>query len=187
MLVNYRSIFPYLVRGPIDPDQASLCLPIGHGVFTQLFEDTETDACLVHSAISPDRLRDADLTPEAAHQIALDNLIRFAHDSPALTIEMLGKPGDPVNFLLYSDHPRASACLLLPDLYEHSRELLETEDLCACVPQRESLVVLPKRDRAFREKLVGKLREIEAETPSPISFDLFELSPLGVRQFIEPG
>ncbi len=51
------------------------------------------------------------------------------------------------------------------------------------MPQRESLVVLPKRDRAYRELIVGKLRELEADARRPISFGLFEVSPDGVREF----
>lgn len=184
-LVTYSNLYPYLVSGLIDPECERICVPIGHGVYVQVFEDTESGAGLVHTAISPEQLRDADLTPEAVHRVALNNLIRFADDSPALSIEMLGKPGDPVNFVLYADHPRASACLLLPDLYQHSRELLGTDDLCACVPQRESLVVLPKRGRTYREKLVAKLREIEADTSAPISFELFDLTASGVRPFAE--
>jgi hypothetical protein len=183
--VNYRNLYPYLVTGPAEPTLEPLRVPVGHGVFAQLFEDAETAAGLVHAAVTPAQLQAANLTPEEAHRIALGNLKRFADDSPDLTVEMLGKPGDPVNFILYSDHPRASACLLLPDLYEHSRELLETDELCACAPQRESLVVLPRRDRAYREKLVAKLREIEADTAAPLGFGLFDLTAAGVRPFAE--
>lgn len=185
--MDRTNLYPYLVPGLVNPEWEPICVPVGHGVYAQLFEDTESDAGIVHTTVSPEQLRAEGLTAEEAHRIALNNLIRFADDSPALSIQMLGNPGDPVNFLLYSDHPRASACLLLPDLYDHSRELLETDALCAVVPQRESLVVLPKRDRAYREMLVGKLRAIEADARRPITFELFELTPDGVRPFTEPG
>ncbi|MDB5307619.1 MAG: hypothetical protein JWO38_1821 [Gemmataceae bacterium] len=184
--MNRANIYPYLVSGLIDPEWEPITVPIGHGLYATLFEDTESDAGLVHAAVAPDTLKAAGLTPEEAHRIALDNLLRFADTDERLSIQMLGRPGEGVNFLLYSDHPRASACLRLPDLYEQARELLETDELCACVPQRESLVVLPKRDRAYREMLVAKLREIEADAHGPISFQLFDLSPAGVRPFAEP-
>ena len=176
-LLNREHLFPHLVAGPLDPAWEGV--PVGHGLFVLIFED---DA---HAEVTPEQLRDANLTAVEAHRLALDNLIRFADESPALTIQVLGKPGDAVHFLLYSDHPRASSCLLLPDLYEHTSELLQASELLACVPQRESLVIFPKRDRAYREMLVGKLREIEADAAHPLGFPLFELAPGSVRPFAE--
>ena len=158
---------------------------MGHGLFAQLFEDCESGSGIVHATINPDQLRDANLGASEAHRIALDNLIRFADDSPNLSLQVLGNPGEPIHFLLYSDHPRASSCLLLPDLYEHTCDVLQETELMACVPQCESLVVFPKRDRAYREALVAKLREIEADATKPLTFELFELLPGSVKPFTE--
>lgn len=183
--MNPANLYPYLVPGPIHPDWVETGIPIGHEVFAVLFEDGESSDGIAHAPVTPDMLRAAGLTTAQAHQRALDNLVRFADEDPRLSIQVLGKPGDPLNFLLYSDHPRASACLRLPDLYDHARELLHTDAICACVPQRESLVVFPMRDRAYREQIVAKLREIEADAENPISFDLFELTATGVRPLVE--
>jgi hypothetical protein len=174
-------LFPYLVRDLPNPDWADIALPVGHGLFAALFEDHESAAGLAHAAVSPDQLRAAGMTPAEAHRLALDNLDRFAEADGRLSIQMLGAVGDPVNFLLYSDHPRASACLRLPDLYDHSRELLKADALCAVVPQRESLVVFPDRGPAYRDLIVGKLRRIEADAERPLSFGVFEVMPAGVR------
>ena len=46
-------------------------------------------------------------------------------------------------------------------------------------------MVLPKRDRAYRELIVGKLRELEADARRPISFGLFEVTADGVIAFHE--
>lgn len=178
-------VYPYLLPGLLNPDWAPACVPLGHGVWVQLFEDHETPEGIVHATVAPDQLRAAGVTPAEAHARALDNLARFAEDDPNLSIQMLGEAGDPVHFLLYCDHPRAASCLLLPDLYEEACELLKTAEVCAVAPQRESLVVLPKRDRAYRELIVGKLRELEADARSPISLALFELTADGVREFHE--
>ncbi|MBN9518359.1 hypothetical protein J0H58_07555 [bacterium] len=183
--MNPDHLYPYLVPGLINPGWEPVCVAVGHGVWAQLFTDTEAAAGIVHTTVSPEQLRDAGLTPEEAHARALENLVRFADDSPDLSIQLLGNPGDAVNFLLYCDHPRAAACLRLPDLYEQACDLLKATEVCAVVPQRESLVVLPKRDRAYREMIVGKLRELEADANRPISFELFELTPAGVREFHE--
>jgi hypothetical protein len=182
--VNRDNLFPYLLPGLLNPDWASICVPVGHGVHATLFEDHESEHGIVHTTVSPDQLRAAGLSADEAHRIALANLAEFA-EGEELSMQMLGGVGDPINFLLVSDHPRAAACLRLPDLYETARQVLRSDELCAVVPQRESLVVLPKRTRAYREMVVGKLREIEADADRPISFGLFELTPAGVREFVE--
>jgi hypothetical protein len=182
--VNRDNLYPYLVPGLVDPDWEPICVPVGHGVYATLFEDRESVAGIVHATVSPGQLRAAGLSADEAHRIALDNLQRFA-EGEDLSMQMLGGVDDAINFLLVSDHPRAAACLRLPNLYEMARQVLRADELCAVAPQRESLVVMPKRDRAYRELVVGKLREIEADAPRPISFGLFELTPGGVRELVE--
>jgi hypothetical protein len=171
----------------LNPDWERVTIPVGHGIYATLFEDHESANGIVHATVSPETLEAAGLTPEAAHAAALENLERFASGEAAwgLSMKMIGRPGEPVKFLLISDHPRAAACLRLRYLYDEASRLLESSEVCACAPQRESLVVLPRRDRAYREIIVGKLREIEADARRPISFELFELSPDGVRPFFE--
>lgn len=175
------NLYPYLVPGLLNPDWADISVPVGHGVYACLHEDAESPAGIVHATVSPEQLREAGLSADEAHRIALDNLDRFAEADGRLSIQMLGNVDDPVNFLLYSDHPRASACLRLPDLYEHSRELLKADALCALAPQRESLVIFPDRSPEYRALIVGKLREIEADARRPISFGLFALTPAGPK------
>jgi len=184
--VERNNVYPYLVPGLFNPDWEPITIPIGHGVYATLFEDHESDGGIVHATVNPEAIEAAGLTAEELHRIALENLERFASsDSGGLSMKMLGNPGDPVNFMLICDHPRAAACLRLPNLYEQASHFLQSAEVCACAPQRESLVVLPKRDRAYREMIVGKLREIEANARRPISFELFELTPEGVRPFSE--
>lgn len=173
--ISTENLFPYLVAGPLPPEQAELAVPVGHGLFAVLFDDSEPDA------VTAVDLRGIGLAPAEAHRLALDNLDRFAEADGRLSIQELGGPDQPVHFLLYSEHPRASACLRLPDLYDHSRELLKADALCAMVPQRDSLVVFPDRSPAYRELIVAKLRAIEADAEHPLSFGVFELSASGVR------
>jgi hypothetical protein len=186
--VELKNVYPYLVPGLFNPDWESITISIGHGIRATLFEDHEANGGIVHKTISPEQLRDAGLTAEEGHRVALENLAHFASgNSPwHLAMKMIGNPGDAVNFMLLSDHPRAAACLRLPDLYNWTSRLLETSEVCACAPQRESLVILPMRDRTYRESIVGKIRQIEANARRPISFELFQLTPEGVREFHEP-
>jgi hypothetical protein len=188
--MNPQQLYPYLVPGLFNPAQEPITLPLGHGVRVMLFEDHESDAGIVHAMLMPDALRDAGLTAAEAHRVALDNLCRWfaaawVAEQEVLAVKMFGRPGDEWNFLLFANHARAAACLRLPDLHARCSAILETPDLCACVPQRESLVVFPRRDRPYREALVAKLREIEAGARRPISFDLFALGPEGVTPFTE--
>lgn len=180
-------VYPYLIPGLINPEWEDIAIPVGHGVYATLFEDHESEAGIVHTTVNPEALQAAGLTAEEAHRTALANLARFAHgEGPrGLSMKMIGSPGEPVNFVLISDHARAAACLRLPDLYGWTSQLLETAEICACAPQREVLIVLPKRDRDYRRMIVEKVRSLEAGARRPISFELFELGREGVRPFYE--
>ena len=173
--MNLDALYPNLVHGETN----AACVPVGHGIWAELIEDGEA------APVTPDRLRAAGLSVEAAHGRALENLARFADDSPDLSVDVLGGVDEAVHLLVYCDHPRAAACLLLPDLYEEACDRLHTTQVYAVVPQRESLVVLPKRDAAYRERVVGMLREQEADAAHPISFAVFELTADGVREVTE--
>ena len=182
--MDLQNVYPYLVPGLIGPAFAETSIPFGHGVYAKLFRDLETEAGIVHSTVSDDALKAAGISPKQAHDVALENLARFAA-GPQLSAKMLGGPEHEFHFLLYSGHARAAACLRVPLIHREARHHLGTDELVACVPQRERLIVSPKRDRAYREKLVDKLREIEANARRPISFSLFELTADGVRPFEE--
>jgi hypothetical protein len=175
-MLNRDRLFPALVLGAANPER-----PLGHGLSVQVFGYRGTEKC----AVGPEQLAELGLTADEAFARALNQLREFADESPDLSIQILGSPGAAVHALLYSDHPWASACLLLPDLHEHAADALQEADLLACVPQTESLVVFPKRDRAYRESLIAKLREIEADAKHPLTFELFALSANGATPFSE--
>lgn len=185
--MTLENVYPYLLSEPMDSTLAELAVPIGHGLLAVLYEDAESAEGLTHRPVTADDLRAAGLTAADAHRIALDNLGRFADTGEGLSIDILGGPGEPVHLLLYSDHPRAAGCLRLPDLYEHSRDLLGEGELVALVPQSESLVILPKRDEEYRTRVVGRLRAAEADAARPLGFGLFDVRPDGVFARIEPG
>jgi hypothetical protein len=180
-----ENLYPYLMLGLPGPDFEAVSLPVGHGLCAVLCEDVPSGDGVLQKPVTAGDLTAANLTAEQAHGLALDNLTRFA-----LTDEMppqpFGGPGRDVHFLLYSDHRLAAACLRAPPIYEEAREHLGTAELCACVPQQQSLVVFAKRDRAFRERVLAVLRQAEADAEKPLNFGLFELSAAGVRPFEEP-
>lgn len=182
--MNLDNIYPYLVPGLIGPEFETVSIPLGHDVYVVIFEDHEAEAGIVHSIVTPYKLQVSGLDIAHLHQQAMQNLEQFA-ERDDIGIKMLGQPGEEVNFLLFHGHARASACLLLSNLYGLAQNWLESDELCACVPQRETLVVFPKRDRAYREFLIGKLKEIEGDARRPITFELFELTPDGVVPFVE--
>ncbi len=178
-------IFPYLIPGLFNSDEEPNTIHIGHGVYATLFEDHETEGGIVHQMVTQRHLDQAGLSAEAAHRIAIENLYNFFQEPDQISIQMLGEPGAEVNFMIYGNHARASACLLLPDLFDQASYYLQTDELCACVPQRERLIVLPQRDRSYREGLIAKIAEIERDARRPISLELFELREDGVFPFVE--
>ena len=166
--MNRGNLFPYLMPGLIDPSQETIAVPLGHGVHAMLFEDHETAGGIVHKILMPAMLTAAGLEVAEAHRLALENLehwfaAAWVAEEEVLSMKMIGNPGDEWNFLLFSGHARAAACLRLPATYTRCKALLRTDSLCACVPQRETLIVLPRRDRRYREALVAKIRGIEAD------------------------
>lgn len=109
--MELSNVYPYLVPGLFNPDWERITIPVGHGIYATLFEDHRSEHGIVHATVSPDALDAAGLTPQAAHAAALENLERFASGEEAwgLSMKLIGRPGEPVNFLLISDHPRAAA------------------------------------------------------------------------------
>ena len=71
-------IYPQLVTGPLPAGEEALAVVLGHGVKVRLVEGDR----LVTAAA----LRAAGLTADEAHDRALENLTRFAEESPDLTI-----------------------------------------------------------------------------------------------------
>ncbi len=173
------SIYPYLMPGLISADWEPVSVNLGHGIYATLFEDNEGEKGIVHKTVSPDDIASSEYTAAQLHDRALDNLVRSVQNGD-VAIQMAGKPGGEFNFLLFTQHPRACACLRLPNLYQLAFEYLQVVEICACVPQRESLVVMPARTAEYRQSMVRKLREIEADARRPISFELFNVTESGI-------
>ena len=62
--MNTSNLYPYLVPGLFNPDQAEMCPHIGHGVYVMFSEDHENEAGIVHAYVVPDILRDSGLSVE---------------------------------------------------------------------------------------------------------------------------
>ena len=81
-MLNRDQLYPVLALGSPGPDEPA----VGHGLVVRLVEGNE------QGPVGPDELRASNLTAHEARRIALDNLARFADESPALSIQPMLRP-----------------------------------------------------------------------------------------------
>ena len=177
-------IYPYVVPAAyvesIAPASEGMALPMGHDVYAMLWED-----CGGMSRNLSDReLQDASLDPFAAHDVALENLHRLAR-SGAVRIGLMGTKDDDTPFIVWAGHWLAASCVRLPNLYAFACEQLHQRDLCASIPQRETLVIFPNKGKSFRDRMRRMIRNAEKESPKQITYELFSLTADGVCPFSE--
>jgi hypothetical protein len=177
-----ESLFPYLQRRVDSTANPPHRRPLDHDLEVVIYHDTTPPSGDPSSPLLLEQLEIHKLSAEDAYAIALENLAAFA-ESGLMELKTFGQPGAERHFVLLSDHRLASACLLLPYLREEIADLLGTDELCAMVPQQASLVVFPKRDRAFCERMLSLIREVEADADRPLTMGLFELTAAGPVAF----
>ena len=73
----------------------------------------------------------------------------------------------------------AARCRFLPDLRNCAAAHLGTNDLCACVPHRDVLVVFPTGDESTRAQLAEHFEPWLREGRKPLSTGIFLLSDHG--------
>ena len=172
-------IYPYIVPAgyvdSISPALDGMALPLGHDVYAMLWEDCGG----ISRNVSDDELEAAGLDPFAAHDVALENLHRLAR-SGAVRIGLMGTKEDDTPFILWAGHWLAASCVRLPNLYAFACEQLHERDLCASIPQRETLVIFPNKDKSFRDRMRQIIRNAQNDTRKQITYELFSLTADGV-------
>jgi hypothetical protein len=182
--VETARIYPYVVPAAyveaISPEMDGMALPLGHDVYAMLWEDCGG----VSRNVAADELESAGLDPFAAQDVALENLHRVAR-SGAVRIGLMGTKTDDSPFIVWAGHWLAASCVRLPNLYAFACEQLHARDLCASIPQRETLVIFPNKGKPFRDQMRRIIRHSEAPGEKPITFELFSLTADGVCPFSE--
>jgi hypothetical protein len=172
-------LFPYLQRRVDDPTKYPHRFQLDHDLEVVLHTESlppKGDA----TPVLLEQLEILGLSIVDAHSAALDNLGTFA-EGEAFELQTIGQPGAEHHFVLMAAHPLVASMVLLPYLRAEMADLLGTDDLCALVPQQETLVVFPKRDRQFRQNMLTLVREVEADAPKLLTWELFELTDDGPR------
>ncbi len=176
--MNRTKLFPYITPREY-PRHESLARPLGHDVYVQLVEDVD-GLC---TNVDPDSIRKANLTADKAHALALENLERLRGEKFFKAEMFTGPGGRP--FIVWYGHWLAASCLVLPSMREWAGKNLKVEDLCASIPHRESMLMFPEGDRAFRDQMRQTIKENEGSAPKQITWELFSLTPKGIAPFVE--
>lgn len=100
----------------------------------------------------------------------------------AVTVQRNNGPqGKP--FIIFTGHWLSAACVLLPDLRTLASKNLSTDNFCICLPQRDSMLLFPTADEAFRTQMMSVIRKNEGDARKPLSFGLFQLDTNGIHEF----
>jgi hypothetical protein len=178
--VRADDIYPYLVTSAYPEWGGGTEAPIGHGIRVTIVVDLEG---MVRNLTSAD-LRELGMSWDDAMKRALENLDRLEVER-VIQMQLYdeGPSGQP--FILVGGHWTAAAFLLSRKLQPLATEALRTRDLCASVPNREALLVFPKGSRGTRDSMRAMIREKEADSAKPLTWDLFELTENGPRELSE--
>jgi hypothetical protein len=180
-MFNPAKIYPYVVPASYLEHQSAkpegLTYALGHGLYVTLVQDHDGLA----GSVRGEDLATAKLSPKEAHARAVENLVALVK-SGAITMRLYKGPQQKP-FILFTDHWLAAACVTLPDLRTLATKNLGTESFCVCLPQRDSMLLFPSVDKAFRAEMVSVIRKNEADARKPLSFGLFQLDPTGLHEF----
>ena len=178
---NPTRIYPYVVPiGYLDhlsEKPEGLTSPMGHGLYLTLVQDHDGIA----GSVRGEDLLSAGLSTKEAHARAVENLVALVKSGAVTMRRFKGPQQKP--FIVFTDHWLAAACVTLPDLRTLAIKNLGTEDVCVCLPQRDSMLLFPKADKAFRTELMSVIRKNEADARKPLSFGLFHLNATGLYEF----
>jgi hypothetical protein len=118
----------------------------------------------------------APMTVDAAYEVAIDNLAHAAVRGD-IPIQADPAPDGTMKLVVWSDDPRAAACLLLPGVTQH----LGGHPVFALIPHRDVLVLF--RDRHDRASFVRDVLDAESGGPKPITNRLLRVVPNEDRPF----
>ncbi len=198
----WAKIYPYIVPAPYVENQPTYLdgyiRPLGHDVQVMLMHDLGA----LYGNVQPEEIEAAGLTFSQAHALALDNLQKLAESGamsqhlmfvnlaavPAdfLDSEAAGSWQGQVPFVLWTGHPLAASCLLIPNLYSWAQKQLGSDDILASIPQRENLLLFPKGDAHFRGVMRRTIQQAESQAIKLITFEWFTLTANTMEPFVEP-
>jgi len=170
--------YPYIVPKAYlsnQPDDGKgLVRPLGHDLFVLLVHDHDG---LVEN-VTPNDLTKLKLTPDAAHERALENLEKLfaAGQIKAMKYD---KGPDNRPFIVVGEHWAAAACILLPNVRRFAQKNLGVDEILASIPHRDVMLLFQKPSKSDTAEMRNFVLEHEGESLKPLTFELFELTGSG--------
>ena len=166
----YPYIVPRSYLQSATADDEGLVREFGHGLFIVLVQDHDG---LVGSVTLED-LQRANLTPELAHNRALENLHKlFVSGKVVAKRYDNGPAGHPVIVIGY--HWAAAACLILPDVQSFARKNLGQDRVLASIPHRDVLLLFQEGDAESHSQIHRFVGDRESDGRKPLTSGLFRL------------
>jgi hypothetical protein len=170
--------YPYVVpkdylQHQLD-DGKGLVRPFGHGLFVLLVQDQDG---LVQN-VTPDDLAASELTADAGHEKALENLQKLFASGQIKAMKYDKGPHDRP-FILVGDHWAAAACILLPKVRSFAQKNLGQDEIVASIPHRDVMLLFPKPAKGELAEIRKFVVEHESEGRKPLTFEPFELTEKG--------
>ncbi|HLX64332.1 MAG TPA: hypothetical protein VKX17_23870 [Planctomycetota bacterium] len=173
--MHTSKIYPYVVPEgylafmPKPPE--GFFRALGHNTYLSLVIDFDN----ICGCVTPDMLNEHGMSIDEAHQKAVLNLQKLATDESAIQ-KTAHKAPDGTQFVVWGSHWLAASCLVLPNLFSWARKTLGTDEILASVPERETMVLFPQKDRATRDRMRQLIAHVEKDPKKPITWELFSIS-----------
>jgi len=181
MKLDPDKIFPYIVTtNYLEHQEAGpegLTYPLGNGLLVTLVHDLNG----LGRNVLGSELAAVGLSPRQAHTQAKENLVKLVKSGVVTMRKFDSSQGKP--FIIFTDHWLSASCVLLPDIHALATRHLGTDEICVCIPQRDSMLLFPKTDRTFRNEMMQVIRKNESDAGKPLSFGLFQIDAQGLHEF----
>jgi hypothetical protein len=117
----------------------------------------------------------AKLSPKEAHTRAVENLSR---SSRAAQLRCAFTKDRSRNHSYFSPTTGSQQPVSRCRIFARSPRRILARKLCVCLPQRDSMLLFPSVDKAFRAEMVSVIRKNEADARKPLSvWLLFQTRP----------
>ncbi len=175
--MNTAKIYPYIVpRSYLEHGAIAVRTLIDGEIYLTLVEDLDG----IVQGITPEALAEANLSPEQALDLALDNLENALRNQEISISSFEGENGD-MPFLLFADSWLAAAALMARGLPDLAERVFGTDTVYASIPHRDAMLVFPQCAGGKLQAYRDMIAEHESDGEKPLTFTLFEVSPNGVR------
>lgn len=174
LLYPYIVTREYLEHGAPQPD--GFTKPLGEDLYVTLVCDLNG----VVRNVLPADLEQAGLGADEALARSQANLEKLIH-SQVIHSTVLPKGPHEKPFILFGGHWAAAATCTWSGLHRIAARALGTERLVLSIPHREAMIIFSDGDPEYIRAMKTMIREKEADGEKPLTWDLFILTPDGLK------